>query len=156
MILDERHMFITDPVRATMYLPVLADFLEKLAAWKPEKIDMRRWANAPRPGIDEGSCSTVACAAGWGAYLFAKDGFRITSTASIWSGTYLAPVYRGAYGFAACQKFFGISESASDYLFSPTEYSGHATAMKAVRRIRAFLRDASINEDATAVEQQAT
>lgn len=131
----------------------LADYLEKEVGAKrgkggKAKFDMRAWfeklegCTATRPGLDEASCGTSACAFGWAAALWPRSLETIHD-----DDTGVGNVKHrqtGATGADAAAVFFGLNEQEVDHLFMPSTNGGFnitpRTAKAEAKVIRNFVR----------------
>lgn len=93
-----------------------AKFLrEVVEKFPPEKFDMYIWARGEKPKRMDGSCNTVACAAGWLTLRFKKEGLKLTKR-----GTEYEPYYKG--GRAALERFFRLGADDVEDIFTPWRY----------------------------------
>lgn len=108
----------------------LAEHLETQV--KPRFFNMEVWAETEE-------CGTVACAAGHACSIpeFRRAGFKIVYK----SDGNLYPQYRGRESFDAIDKFFGLTDADTDFIFSKNSYPSKKVTPKMVaRRIRKLVQ----------------
>lgn len=88
-------------------------------------------------------CGTAACALGWAAKdpQFNREGLYLCSLSltraegQIDSIGPLCPVYKGAFGFGAAEKFFEISADTARHLFDGSHYDDDPTPCDVALRV---------------------
>jgi len=134
----------------THRLEVLRDYLRvSIIAHTPGRFNLATWAGNPDhpwEGKPDLSCGTSACAVGLATTIpeFAAAGLKLEPLVE---GENAGLVYMDAesghtyYGFHAVQKFFDISASEANRLFSVGSYDSEelTTADEVADRIQAFL-----------------
>lgn len=108
-----------------------------------EKVDMNNWRRGSGAWDDrnllETECGTSACAVGWAcAYPeFQAQGLRFNGAPLLRKGK------KWLEGWGAVEKFFGVDEVTSGYLFATSEV-GKAARLGVMKRIRTVLLDRGV------------
>ena len=97
-------------------------------------LDMGSWmVGGPIPGHP---CGMACCAVGWAALDLALSAEGLKLRAIRPDSCY--PWYRGASGYGAIEKFFGIDEGQAAFVADPESYDGAPGAAEVAERIRAL------------------
>ena len=121
----------------------LADLLERDAE-VTSRFDLTDWGTFETKrtgflGLKKVSCNTTACAVGLACISgeFEADGldYRVTRD------NQLVPEYAGAANFAAVNRFFGLEQADSNYLFYVDSYEGATRGPAAAKAVSARLRE---------------
>lgn len=125
------------------YLRKLASLLEdmpktgKKLALPVKKFDMEYWYE------NSAGCGSTACAFGVAALhpYFRSKGLKTSDETSIENGVMCYstdPVYKGEHYFAAAAKFFELTDTEAQYLFSSDAYGIRKGPKTVAKRLRDF------------------
>ena len=123
-----RRRINTEDIMKKARLQKVADHLRKVriqvAKENGPEFDMESWGALRERGVFKGKkdlkCMTSACAIGYTAHLFAKQGFKLKIHPDV--NNALIPVYKKLSQFGAVAAFFDITFHEANYLFNAKDY----------------------------------
>lgn len=133
-----------DMVEGNRRLMLMVGKLREVQETEPDRFHYASWVGRDWKGMEDLSCGTTACAAGWATTVpeLAELGLYMQKDRVRTDGTVIGSVAVrnvSTYSHHALEQFFGLTYTETDHLFYPEGDEREMSAGQVADRVEAFI-----------------